>query len=265
MSDILRKTEVDAPKPKYQNDGPTKGNPTTPAISRSIVEGTSVQASNNNLAHVCDFVSEMQKNMQLKKFMKALADQIRKALRAILEALGFDPTGQYSWLVETLKSLAREINRIRREIIQPILDFEKYVLAYITKLRAMVQWILELPQRFLAMLQDCLSRILKLIGSIFTDTITGLFEGLAGEGESELFTAAKQVASETLGLVQDASKAVMGAVAIPVSATAGLLVPVSQAELDAANKTITSYNASHPTIAAITSDNAAPEQNKSTP
>ena len=65
MPQDLPQTENDNLKPVNVNDGPTTGNPTTPALSRSVVEGTSIEASNKNLAHVCDFVSEMQKNIQL--------------------------------------------------------------------------------------------------------------------------------------------------------------------------------------------------------
>jgi hypothetical protein len=224
-----------------ENDGQISGNPSIPAASRGIVNGTSVGKTNNELAHVCDFVSEMQKNIALKNFLKSVASKIREGIRAIMRALGLEPTGQYSWLIDKLKSIARELKRIQKEIIQPIIDFQKYVLAYVTKLRAIVAWILGLPARFLALLKDCLTRLLKLIGSVFSDFFAELTGGEASSEITELVSAAKEAATEAYKTVSLTTQAVAGAVAIPVAATAGLLVPVSQSELDAANKTITNY------------------------
>ena len=79
---------------------------------------------------------------------------------------------------------------IQKEIIQPIIDFEKYVLAYITKLRAMIAWILSLPARLLAILQDCLQRLLKLIANIFSDIGQGFSDGLSDSSFQEVIDAA---------------------------------------------------------------------------
>jgi len=240
-----------------ENDGQIPGQPSLNAAARGIVNGTSVGNTNKQLAHVCDFVSEMQKNIELKKFLKAVANQIREGIRAIMRLLGItDATGQYSWLIDKLKSIARELKRIQKEIIQPIIDFEKYVLAYITKLREIVQWILGLPARFLALLRDCLSRLLKLIGSVFSDFFAELSGGQTNSELTELVSAAKEVASEAYKTVNLAGVAVAGAVAIPVAATAGLLIPVNAADLAAANTTIANYTstfASANTVTASTS------------
>jgi len=106
-------TEPNGPKPKYVNDGNTKGNPQQPALALSVVANTSIGVANDNLAHVCDFVSEMQKNINLKKYTKALAQQIRKAIRAVLKALGFsDATGQGSVIIGALKQIKTEFDYI---------------------------------------------------------------------------------------------------------------------------------------------------------
>ena len=240
-----------------ENDGQIPGQPSINAASRGIVDGTSVGKTNSQLSHVCDFVLEMQKNIQLKKFLKAVANQIREGIRAIMRLLGVtDATGQYSWLIDKLKSIARELKRIQKDIIQPIIDFEKYVLAYITKLREIVQWILGLPARFLALLRDCLARVLQLIGSVFSDFFAELSGGGASSELTELVSAAKEVATEAYNTVNLAGQAVAGAVAIPVAATSGLLIPVSEADLAAANTTIANYTdtfASVNTVASGTS------------
>lgn len=234
------------------------GQPTIAPLARGQVANTAVGQANDNLAHVCDFVSEMQKNINLKKYTKALAAQIRKAIRAVLRVLGLgDATGQVSWLLNTLKSIKREVDYINKQILQPILDFQKYVVAYIAKLRAIVQWILSLPAKFLALLKDCLARLLKLIQSVFTDIAAGLKDGLSSDSKDfdELIKEAKSLASSASDTVKLATAVGAGTVAIVGSATAGLLVPTTQAELDAANATISAYESPEkPTI-----------QNRSTP
>ncbi len=236
------------------------GQPTTPPLARGIVANTAISQANDRLSHVCDFVSEMQKNIELKKFIKAVANKIREGIRAIMRALGLtDATGQYSWLIDKLKSFARELKRIQKEIIQPIIDFEKYVLGYITKVRAMIQWILSLPQRFITLLKECLDRLLSLAGSIFSDFFEELSPGGVGQDVKDLISAAKDVANETASTIKLVSVAAAGAVAIPAAATAGLLLPVSQSDLNEANKTITAY------ISTTPSTIPQPEQNKSVP
>lgn len=233
-----------SPPAGYENSGQPIGQPTISPLARGIVANTTIGVANDNLAHVCDFVSEMQKNINLKKYTKALAKQIREAIRYIMKSLGLtDSTGEASWLANTLKSMAREIIRIQKEILQPILDFEKYVMAYVTKLRAIVAWILSLPVKFLAMLQDCLSKLIKLIANIFSDIGSGLSEGFT-EGDSDyrqIIDEAKNVASAAQATVNSTIAIVGGAVSIAAAATVGLVVPTSQSDVDAANKLIANY------------------------
>jgi hypothetical protein len=238
--------ESPAPAPVHSGDGASKGNPQQPGIARSQVANTSVGYANDHLSHVCDFVSEMQKNINLKKYTKAIAKQIRDAIRAVLKALGLtDATGEASWLANSLKAIAREVNYINKQILQPILDFQKYVVAYIAKLRAIIAWILSLPAKFLAMLQDCLARLIKLIGAIFTDIGAGLSDGFSeGDGNyDEIIKEAKALATAAGNTVKLTAAAAVGAVNIVGASTVGLLVPASQAELDAANATIAAYEA----------------------
>lgn len=226
-----------------------KNEPTVPRLGRGVIEGTMVNKNNNDLAHVCDFISEMQKNINLKKYTKALANQIREAIRWVMKALGFsDATGQFSWILNTLKAYARELKRIQKEIIQPIIDFEKYVLAYVAKIRAMIQWLINLPERFLAMLKDCLDKMLKLIKKILVDTVKGFGQGLTEDLDSQdylpIIGAAIDAVDETYNTLEKAQTAFVGAQVVMNVATKGLLVPVSESELEGANNYINTYTSS---------------------
>jgi hypothetical protein len=167
-----------------------------------------------------------------------------------------DRTGKFSYIINKLKAFAAELRRINKEIIQPIIDFQKYVLAYITKLRALIQWLLSLPAALLKLLADCLDRLLKLIRSVFSDIISEATSGLGGtdgeDGFSELIEAAKEAAQATGETISKVTEVAVLAVQIPVAATAGILVPVSQAELDAANTTIQQYTSENPTVSDLT-------------
>ena len=249
--------ENPAPKVVHSGDGPTSGAPQQPKLAVSQVANTSVGFANDNLAHVCDFVTDIQKNIQLKQFIKSQAQSIRKAIRAVLKALGLsDATGETSWLATTLKAIAAEVNYINKQILQPVIDFERYVVSYIAKLREIITWILSLPAKFLALLQDCLARLIKLIGSVFSDIGAGLSEGFTGgpSDYNEIIKEAKDLASAASNTVKLTVTAAAGAVNIAGAATIGLLIPTNQAELDAANAAIATYESS----------NTKPTQNKST-
>jgi hypothetical protein len=239
-------------------DTPQSGEPSnTPSCAFGRVDGTIIDATNKKRSHVCDFISEMQKNGYLKKYTKAIGRFIREAIQKIMKLLGLsDRTGKFSYIINKLKAFAAELKRINKEIIQPIIDFEKYVLAYITKLRALIQWLLSLPAALLKLLADCLARLLKLIGSIFSDIISEATSGLGGtDGEggfSDLVAAAKEAAQATGETISKVTEAAALAIEIPIAATAGILIPVSQSELDAANTTIQQYTSENPTVSDLT-------------
>jgi hypothetical protein len=105
-------------------------------------------------------------------------------------------------------------------------------------------------------LQDCLARLIKLIGSVFSDIGSGLSEGFTGgpSDYDEIIREAKDLANAASNTVSLTVAAAAGAVNIAGASTIGLLIPTNQAELDAANATIAAYESS----------NTKPTQNKST-
>jgi hypothetical protein len=253
-----------APECARTGDTPQSGEPSnTPGVSYGKIDNTCIAESNKKRSHVCDFISEMQKNIALKEYTKAIGAAIRESIKKIMKFLGLsDRTGKFSYVISRLRAFAAELRRINREIIQPIIDFERYVLAYITKLRAFLQWLLSLPTALLALLADCLARVLKLIANVFSDIISEATSSGDGEpvtdGFSELVSAAKDAATATGETISKVVEATTLAIEIPIAATAGLIVPVSQSELDAANTTIQQFSASSVSL----SDIETADQNK---
>ena len=200
-------------------DEPAVGGPQFPSLSRGDLTNTTLDKMNNSLSHVCDFSLEVQKNNALRKFLVAQAQTIRDAIRKITEALGLsDSTGQYQWLFTKLKSITRDLQYIQTEVIKPIMDFEKQVVQYIAKIQAIIAWILTLPVRLLAMLQDCLKKMYKLLANLFTAVAADLAaDAGSGTGEigfSDVVAAAKETISTTLQTVNQAAQVAVGAMAI---------------------------------------------------
>jgi len=252
-------------------DAPQSGQPTIPGTCYGNTPSI-ITLTNNNREHVCDFILEIKKNFELGKYIKAVANVIREALKWILKQISFgDPSGEITKIANLLRSYAAELRRIQKEVIKPIIEFEKVVLAYVTKLRAIIQWVLSLPVILAKLLAGCLYRLLKLIASIFVDLWKQATTGLVDEVNAEklaadeaagimgptadfnvLVDAAKDAVSATGDIISATSQAVALAVAIPTALTVGLLVPVTKAELDAANNTISAYNTANPAIGEIT-------------
>lgn len=141
-----------------------------PALGVGIVEGTIVDNLNSQISHVCDFSLDIQKNIGLKKYVKAISRFIRDGIRAVKLALGFgEPSGLIFTVIEKLKAAAAFIRYVQKEYIQPVLDFQKYVLDVVVKIKKLIQWILSLPAKIFAMLKGCLTRLYKTIASLFSD------------------------------------------------------------------------------------------------
>jgi hypothetical protein len=176
---------------KNTGDQLKPGLPTTWGMAISQVANTAVDFANNDLAHVCDFSSELVKDNQLKRFINSQANNIREAVRKIMKLLGFsDSTGQYQWIKDSLQSIQRGLKYLNEEVIQPILDFEAIVIGYIAKIKKIIAYILSLPAKLLALLQDCLKNLYELVANAFTD-ITG------GDGKSSEFDDIIKTAKST--------------------------------------------------------------------
>jgi hypothetical protein len=192
--------QTSAPYVRLSGNSFNVGYPTIPNLARGSIVNTTLAEMNNNLAHVCDFSLEAQKNNKLKKFLNAILQSVREAINAAIKAIGSDPTGIVSTAVQFLKSVTKFVNWIQVEIIQPILNFEYLVIIYIQQIQQIINYIQSLPARLLAMLQDCLSKLYALLAGIFSDAINGV----AGE----LLTEAKKTADALRSAYQAANLAV---------------------------------------------------------
>lgn len=246
--------------PVTKADAPVIGGPSYPSTpaARGDVSG-SIALTNKNLVHSCDFVNDLVKSIGLKKFLKAIAKWIREGIRKIQQLMGFsDASGSFSQVINRLKAAAQEIRTFIKLYIEPIIEFQKYVLAVLVKIRAIIQWILSLPAKLLALLKECLTKLLKSIVSAFVDAWAESSAEVpfadSGKDFTELTDAIKDTVKATEELLKASTTVVALTVGITASATVGLLTPVSESDITAANATITAYTGSVPAALEVPAD-----------
>jgi hypothetical protein len=203
-------------------DGPSWPSP----WNRGIIANTSIDQTNKNVSHSCDFILDLKQSILLKKFLKAMAKTIREGIRALQKLLGIgDPSGTYSEQIATLKGYAADIKYINDEYIKPITLFEKFVIGTIALLKDIVQWILSLPAAILAILKDCLKKLLETIGNMFKDAWKDSAEPTGDEGGwadvkkawKEVYTAGKDALKGAKEVITNATTIVNTDILIPTT------------------------------------------------
>jgi hypothetical protein len=161
-----------------------------------------IQEMNNKLSHACDFANDLKKNKNLKKYLIAAAEQIKKAIREVLRLLGItDLSGIQSTTISWLKGLAQEIKDFKVRILDPILEFTTEVLAFTTWALGMIAYIKSLPARLLGLLESCLLKILSSIAHVMLDA----FASIPGPGDEfkEVASAIKEVSTAVTSTVKE--------------------------------------------------------------
>ena len=286
---------------KNSGDAPAVGGTTMPPAASGNLKNTTIDQMNNALAHACDFAQDIKKSVGLKKFIKAIAQSIRKAIRAIKRFLGLgDNSGLISTIIQKLSAIAREIRNFIKEYITPIQEFIKDVVGFIKWAIATIQWILSLPAKFIKMLADCLKKVMSAIASVFQDALAeaatadkaeadaellaaGGTPAPVGPGMDELITQAKDtlkagneaIAAVTSTVGQAASAATLAVSAVTstaaaISSTASpaalaasslVSVPTSMSDIDKANQSVTDVHDSN----ATTKDTVSSASSATTP
>lgn len=180
-------TENDTAKPVVPPESPAmapvrKGEPTTPALARTIV-GTGIEFSNNNRVHVCDIANIIRYEIAIEKLE---AYGIFTALRNAIEALTAGVAGSpiVSQIALAIKTLRGYVNMIQKAVdfvntkILEIQSFIKYI-------QAMIAYIVSLPAQIAASLQQCLLELqAALTGALnisFSGGLLGQVQGLIGD------------------------------------------------------------------------------------
>lgn len=202
--------------------------PVLPALARGIITNTGIEVSNANRQHVCDVAIYVRHSMAAARIGTGqIAQAIRKAIQAVMKALGSTPGG--SALAEQIKTFARMIKRAA-EMLEEINDFIAVFVEYVKKINALIQYLLSLPEKLLAMFKKCLSEAyaelaegVRLIVSDFSGV------GDTGSSFSEVSSAASDAISATKELLTQTAK-LYAAPATVLGALTNPTQPLTEAE-----------------------------------
>jgi len=196
------------------------GQPTTAPNLRGNMDGTTINIANNSRAHVCDISAEMSRAAAWVKMQYGVVvEAIRKAIRAVLNALGLTPDAINSRLKELAKAIQNEAKRVKK-ILDEVNNVIEVFSGFVTKVQQMIQWILSLPAKALALLKDCLTELQQSLTKSFTDLFTPT-------GTSSIVSDIQDIASTVKDVTTAALNTVNNAVAAATEAAATVTVITS--------------------------------------
>jgi hypothetical protein len=140
--------------PKNSGDGQTTGLPTTPGIARGQVANTSVNFSNNNLAHVCDITGQMKYYITWVSFQVSEAiEAIRIAIENLFASASASPFGDaVRSAIQYIKAKVEVIKGYLKKATEAV----SAVKQFITEINSLIVYIATLPAKAAAMLKQCL-------------------------------------------------------------------------------------------------------------
>jgi hypothetical protein len=162
-----------ASKPRSSQVDRVIGEPTQVRITRGVMDGTLTNAINQERKSVCDISPEVNKAVAyVRAKFGIIIEEIRKAIRAALKALGFsDTNGEVSKVIQFAKAIAREIKYIT-SIISELNDLAQILILFAMKIRALIDYILSLPEKARRFLQECLDKAYAALAKGFADLLT---------------------------------------------------------------------------------------------
>jgi phage-related protein len=207
------------------------GQPTTAPNLRGDMNGTTTNIANNNRAHVCDISAEMSRGAAWVKMQYGVVvEAVRKAIRAVLNALGFTPDATSSRLTELAKAIKAEAKKIKK-ILDEVNNVIEVFSRFVTQVQQMIQWILSLPAKALALLKECLTELQQSLTKSFTDLFTPTGTSSFVSDIQDIASTVKDVASSALTTVNNAVAAATEAAAT-VTVITSLKDPVAGLKLN---------------------------------
>ena len=220
-------TETNPPKAPYTGDTPQPGNPTQPQLTSGNIANTSIAASNNNRSHACDTTLFVQRNVSLAAIFEPTIRAIREVIKGILDALGISPGS--NGLIEQIKKIKRYVDDITKFLakVQKALDA---LVVVVKKINDLINYILSLPARLLALFVNCLQELYAELKAQFTDIV----KASAGKDDGEsVVGAAKDLLNSTKTLVATAAATATQVTSLPATTISAVMNPSGTTLTDA--------------------------------
>jgi hypothetical protein len=232
INTVLAKQPVGAPRMPTGEIYDRPGQPSLPPLGRGVVQFTAIDTSNRSRAHVCDISLEVDQTVgAIKNFFNVIAKYARELFNLVIQALNLDPTGQFKYLAEKAKEIVRFIKDTNR-YLKDVKDAINYYITIARKIRAMIDYILNLPAKFAEFFKDCISRLYKILSA----GIESLFPDF---GDLSDIAEIANAVSEGIEALNETVNLVTSIAATPAKIGAALLTPTTQEEADEAGKILT--------------------------
>ena len=232
INTVVVKQPIGAPQMPVGQIYDRPGQPSLPPLGRGVVQFTAIDTSNRSRAHVCDITLEVDQTVgAIKNFFNVIAKNARDIFNFVIQLLNLDPTGQFKYIAEKAKEVVRFIKDINR-YLKEVKDAINYYITIANKIRAMIDYILNLPAKFAAMFKDCISRLYKILSA----GITSLFPDF---GDLSDIAEIANAVSEGIEAINETVNLVTNIAATPAKIGAALLTPSTQEEADEAGRLLT--------------------------
>jgi len=192
--------------------------------AQGIVAGTGISVTNTNISHVCDFrynldfdigltgllnpitaITQAIKNGKnnaaniIAMMIKKLSDTISAAIKAIVKAAGLDPTGTVSTIYARVTGVLQDINDFIKDIAEYV-EIASTIYYLVKNINDIITYLQSLPARFLAIVQDCITRFLN--GAKQFAAQVAAIPGQIGATVDSLASSIQASADELLGQQQ---------------------------------------------------------------
>lgn len=152
---------------------------------------TKIKKTNNNLAHACDVnffmnldlglnelinpVTAIQQSLKkgkanaaslIRLFMNSTNEFLRSAVNTLIKAIGLDFSGMVSYEWTYVKAQIRNVNEKIKEVAEKV-EIAATVVELGKQIGTLVEYFKSLPDKVLAMLQECVDQFASSINSIF--------------------------------------------------------------------------------------------------
>jgi hypothetical protein len=200
----LLPTPEGAPKPPPGVVLETADTPSIPPLARGVVANSIIAKTNADVVHVCDISLQVRQVVGwIRVKFGTIINEIRAGIDAIIRALGFDRTGQVSAAVSFLKKIASYIKLIT-DILEEVLNWREVIFEVARIARAIVDWILNLPEKLLKLLRECLGNLYRAIAGGFQEILSiGL--GSLGVDTREINAAINEITTGSELLIRQAT------------------------------------------------------------
>jgi len=192
--------------------------------AQGIVAGTGISVTNANISHVCDFrynldfdigltgllnpitaITQAIKNGKnnaaniIAMMIKKLSDTISAAIKAIVKAAGLDPTGTVSTIYARVTGVLQDINDFIKDVAE-FVEIASTIYYLVKNINDIITYLQSLPARFLAIVQDCITRFLN--GAKQFAAQVAAIPGQIGATVDSLASSIQASADELLGQQQ---------------------------------------------------------------